>query len=72
MAKQRMRVPKFDTSEKELFIGTDDITLEIDFDDVNHPVVEELTKLIVEKLNDIPEKEWKAAVEKGRKRALSE
>jgi hypothetical protein len=62
----RFEVPVFNHAEKELEISTNEIRLLIDFDDVNHFVVEELTKLIVAKLNEIPKNEWREAIQRGR------
>jgi hypothetical protein len=64
--KKRFNVPVFDTSEKDLEIEADGLCLTIDFDDVDHGVVEELTKLAVAALNAIPAEDWKAAIKRGR------
>lgn len=63
---QRFTLPSFKGYDKELELDADDIRLLVDYDDVPHATVRELTKLIVEKLNAIPEEEWQAAVERGR------
>lgn len=63
----RFSLPKFDTWEKELEISTDDFRCMIDYDDVSHGVVKELTKLVVKHLNAIPNEQWKAAILRGTK-----
>lgn len=64
--KKRFALPLFDPIEKELEVSTADFRMLIDFDDVDHYVVEELTKLAVAALNAIPETDWKAAIKRGR------
>jgi hypothetical protein len=66
--KKRYKLPVFDSIEKELELYNEHLTLQIDFDDVNHFVVEELTKLLVKALNDIPQDVWDAAIAKGQKK----
>lgn len=69
MAKNNFFLPGFDNIEKELEISNNNhIALFVDYDDVNHYVVEELLKLIVPTLNAIPKDQWKAAVKAGQKR----
>lgn len=60
--------------EKEIeFISEDsNVTLLVDFDDVDHDVVEELMKLIVPAINNIPEREWKAAVNRGKRKSAAD
>jgi len=70
MAKEHLKLPEFDRVEKELELISSDsnVRLVVDFDDVNHDVVEELTKLIVKAVNNIPVEEWRGAVKAGRDR----
>lgn len=66
---KRFTLPVFDPCEKELDFSTPDIRLMVDYDDVDHNVVEELMKLIIPALNNISPDEWKAAIRKGRARS---
>lgn len=47
----RFRMDDHDTSDKEFAIHNDKITMVVDYDDVNHPVVEEEAQRILRVLN---------------------
>lgn len=72
MAAGRFKIPVFDTSEKELDLSTNELRLLVDYDDVDHYVVEELLQLIVPALNNIPQREWNAAIKRARARSAEE
>jgi hypothetical protein len=48
--------------------GPEDLIFNVDYDDVNHFVVEELTRVVVEHLNTIPDDTITTAVELGEAR----
>lgn len=54
---------------KEIEFSTDDFCFKVDYDDVDHCVVEELTKLIIQKLNAISKSEWDTALKRGKQRS---
>lgn len=72
MAAGRFKIPVFDTSEKELDLSTNELRLLVDYDDVDHYVVEELLQLIVPALNNISQREWNAAIKRARARSAEE
>ncbi len=70
--KNIFEVPSFEScdfdKQIELISSDGNIRIFIDMDDVNQCVVEELTRLIISKINEIPKSEWGKAVKLGNKK----
>lgn len=64
-------MPKFkesdwQRSDKSVEIdGPNDFRFDVDYDDVNHFVVDQLIPVVIKYLNQIPEEEWQEAVKRG-------
>ena len=67
--KLKFQTPEFDTLEKDLVLGYIDYAeVKVDYDDVDHNLIQEIVPLIVKAVNAIPQKEINAAVKRAQKR----
>lgn len=72
MIKPEFYLPNFNTYEKELSIGDlGAVTLTVDYDDVDHEQINELLPLIVEALNNIPQRKINVAIKRAHAKDMS-
>lgn len=70
---EQVYLQPYSGADKEIrVVGIEHLALSIDYDDVWHPVVDELAALIVRKLNELSDEEVAAAIKRGTERSQAE